>query len=246
MRSVASELTRPAVIGMSGAVASGKSTLALQLCEALWPLPGDVVNADGFLFPNEVLAARGLMGRKGFPETYDVHGMHRFVDQLRGNHPRVVAPRYSHESYDVVPGDEQVIVEARVVVLEGVSVLGAVASRCDVTVYVDADETDLERWFVDRFHALRAAARTDPRSFYARFADLPDALAEDLARHVWAETNLVNLREHVAPQRAVADVVLRKGPDHSIHAVELRARHRAGAPAAPRTTRPTEEETDDG
>jgi type I pantothenate kinase len=210
----------PVVVGIAGGVASGKTVLAEELRAALGPASVDVVSTDGFLLPNRELAERGLAARKGFPESYDLAALRAFVEAARaGRLPRRV-PHYSHRIYDV-DGDREVPA-VDVLVVEGVNVLAAVPDLLDVAVYVEVDETLLESWFRQRFLALVAAGRDDPASFYRSLASMGDEALAALADQVWRGVNLVNLREHVAPSRRHADLVITKGPDHTVLDVEVR------------------------
>lgn len=213
----------PYLVWISGSVAVGKSTLAEGLVVLLEgrDVVGPVarVNTDGFLFPNRELVARGIMDRKGFPESFDVERLQAFLDAMHAGADEVRAPVYSHELYDVTD-DELVVRGARVVVLEGLPV---VDGPVDLAVYVDADEADIERWYVERFLALRSEALEDDQSFFRMFAGMEATDAEAIAREVWTSINLVNLREHIAPARARADVVVEKGPDHRVRRVYVRS-----------------------
>ncbi len=214
----------PIVLGIAGAVASGKSTLAEAVvgAAAATGTASQVVSTDGYLLSNAVLSERGLLARKGFPESYDVDALVGLVEAVHAGVPEIVVPRYSHEIYDVVPGEPTAIGRDAFVVLEGVNTLGALAGRLDLAVYLHAEEADLERWYVARFHELCKEARTDDRSFYRHFSSMSFREIDALARHTWRDVNLVNLREHIAPTRALADCVVVKGPDHSIVALEVR------------------------
>jgi type I pantothenate kinase len=209
----------PFLVGVTGSVAVGKTTIAEQLARLL---PGGVavVSTDSFLLSNEILDTKGLGLRKGFPESFDLAALGAFVAEVRRG-GQVAIPVYSHVRYDVVPGEVRVVGPADVVVLEGVAV-AHVAELLDLTVYVDAAEDDIERWFVDRFLRLCDEGRSQPASFFARFAGLDREQAEALAEDVWRAVNLVNLREHIAPFRSRADVVVVKGPDHRVTDVERR------------------------
>jgi type I pantothenate kinase len=214
----------PVVVGIAGSVAAGKTTLASALRVELEQrdVATTVVGTDAFLFPNRVLSERGVIARKGFPETYDVVALLAFVDALRTAQDDVVIPVYSHETYDIVE-DGRVTVrpaDVDVVVIEGINTLGALAHRLDLAVYIDADEADLARWYVARFHELCRQARDDPTSFYRMFETLDAEEIEAVALETWRSVNLVVLRDHVAPTRALADVVVVKGPDHAV--LELR------------------------
>ena len=210
------------LVWISGSVAVGKSTSARALATLLESHAriGAVarVPTDGFLFPNRELVARGIMERKGFPESFDTARLQAFLDALHAGAPEVRAPVYSHELYDVT--DEELVVrDATVAVLEGLPV---VEQPIDLALYLDADEADIEAWYIERFLRLRGEALEDDQSFFRMFAGMeqPDAVA--VARQVWTEINLVNLRQHIAPARDRADVVLEKGPDHAVRRVHLR------------------------
>jgi type I pantothenate kinase len=216
--------TEPVIVGVTGSVASGKSDLAAALAPALGLLREsqaiDLVASDGFLLPNAVLAARGLETRKGFPETYDLVAMAAALTGARVGPTDI--PVYSHVTYDIDPSAARRVGPVSVLVVEGLA-LGldrppppGAAPLIDCLVYLDASEADLEAWFVVRFMHLWRAAEGDPGSFYHRFRHLDAAGAEALARMVWREINLPNLRQHIAPVRAHADIVVRKGPDHRL------------------------------
>ena len=211
----------PVVVGITGAVASGKSTFAAEVATAAGTAT-DVVSTDGFLYPNAELEARGLIAHKGFPESYDVDRLRVFVDEVHSGAPMVMVPQYSHELYDVGGEVPLTLRDDAMVIVEGVNTLGALADQLELGVYLDAAEEDLERWYVTRFLALCAEAENDAASFYRQFTAMTVSEIESLARQTWRSVNLVNLRDHIAPTRALADCVVTKGPDHDIVAIEVR------------------------
>jgi type I pantothenate kinase len=228
----------PYVIAVAGSVAVGKSTTAriLQALLARWPdhPQVDLVTTDGFLFPNRVLEERGLMERKGFPESYDLRRLVRFLADVKSGRPEVSAPVYSHLTYDIVPGEEQVVRQPDIVIVEGLTVLQTndghagrvpqlfVSDFFDFSLYVDADEADIEQWYLDRFLTLRETAFADERSFFHHFAALTEDEAVQVARSIWQSINGVNLHENILPTRERARLILEKAPDHSVRAVRLR------------------------
>jgi type I pantothenate kinase len=228
----------PYIVGIAGSVAVGKSTLARILCALLGRWPNhpqvDLVTTDGFLYPNRILEERGLMNRKGFPESYDLRRLMRFMAELKSGADEVRAPVYSHLVYDIVPGEEEVVHHPDIILVEGLNVLqtpdGArrrsirtfVSDFFDFSIYLDADEHDVEEWYVARFLTLRNTAFRDPRSYFRRYAGLPEDEAVATARRIWTEINGVNLRENIRPTRDRARLILRKAAGHSIQEVHLR------------------------
>jgi type I pantothenate kinase len=208
------------VVAVTGPVAVGKSTLAHAVADAVAAsgTRAEVVGTDGFLLPNAVLATRGLAMRKGFPESYETEALRGFLGAVRAGAPGVTVPVYSHETYDVVADDRRAVAAHGVVIVEGVNALSATVGLVDLGVYVDAPETLVEAWYVERFVALCASA--GPESFYARFAGLDRGEIEAVAREVHRTINLENWRTHIEPTRALADVVVEKGAGHAVERVE--------------------------
>jgi type I pantothenate kinase len=225
----------PLVVGVAGSVAVGKSTFARVLRALVARWPGDprvaLVTTDGFLFSNETLEARGLLGRKGFPESYDVRRLIQFLKDVKRADRPVHAPVYSHQAYDIVPGEVQTVDRPDVVIVEGLNVLQAGADRpgrpavsafFDFSIYIDAHERDIEEWYIARFLALRETVFRHPESYFHRYARLTDQQARDTAREIWTSINGVNLRENIGPTRDRAWLVLEKGPDHAVRRVRLK------------------------
>jgi len=228
----------PYVIGIAGSVAVGKSTIArmLQALLARWPDHPrvDLITTDGFLFDNATLEARGLMARKGFPESYDVRALMNFLAELKAGAPEVRAPKYSHLTYDIVKDEEIVLASPDIVIVEGVNVLQTPSRRgraeatvvvsdfFDFSIYVDAAEDNLENWYIDRLLLLRETSLHDPRSYFNFLIEYSEASTREFAQQVWNQVNLVNLRENIAPTRGRANLVLEKSRDHAVGRVRLR------------------------
>jgi type I pantothenate kinase len=228
----------PFVIGIAGSVAVGKSTTARLLRELLAAWPGHpkvaLVTTDGFLHPNAELARRGLMERKGFPESYDRRALLQFVVDVKSGRPDVEVPVYSHLVYDIVPGRRQTISSPDILIVEGLNVLQPAVARSDGTnglavsdffdfsVYVDADAAEIRSWYVSRFLSLRETAFRDPRSYFTRYAELTPEQAVARAEHLWDTINGPNLHENIVPTRGRATAILRKGADHRVEWVRIR------------------------
>jgi type I pantothenate kinase len=223
----------PYVIGVAGSVAVGKSTFAriLQALLSRWPHHPkvDLITTDGFLYPNAVLEARGIMDRKGFPESYDTRALLAFLRAVKSGADEVGAPVYDHTVYDIVDGASVVVCQPDIVIVEGLNVLQVdsegvefVSDYFDFSIYIDADVADIEEWSVERFLKLRESVFRNPDSFFRHFASLTDDEADATARGIWANINGRNLRENIAPTRDRASLVLRKASKHRVTQVSLR------------------------
>lgn len=223
----------PYVIGIAGSVAVGKSTSAriLQALLTRWPEHPrvELITTDGFLYPNAVLNERGIMNRKGFPESYDTKRLIQFLRELKAGMPAVSAPVYSHVEYDIVPNDSMTVRQPDILILEGLNVLQTgvestefVSDYFDFSIYIDAKEADIESWYVDRFLSLRESIFQDPDSFFQHYAHLSHDEAIATARFIWKEINGRNLQENIEPTRDRASLVLHKDSDHRVDGVRLR------------------------
>ena len=228
----------PFVIGVAGSVAVGKSTTARILQELLsrWPHTPHVelVTTDGFLYPNAELERRGLLQRKGFPESYDRRKLLRFVADVKAGRAEVRAPVYSHLTYDIVPGEEIVVRKPAVLIVEGLNVLQpprvdvhgrsgpALSDFFDFSVYVDATVANIRQWYVSRFLSLRETAFADPASYFHRYAQLTDEEARETALGIWSRINEPNLRDNVQPSRSRATLILTKSANHEVSRIRLR------------------------
>ena len=226
------------VIGVAGSVAVGKSTAArvIQALLARWPNHPkvDLITTDGFLYPNRVLESKGIMDRKGFPESYDLRALLQFMRDLKSGKREVEAPVYSHEAYDIVPGKKKIVKQPDIVIVEGLNVLqtsdgrgGApprtfVSDFFDFSIFIDADEPHIRQWYVDRFLTFRNTVFKNPTSYFHRYASLSNEEARRTALQIWESINAVNLRKNILPTRDRAHLVLHKAEDHAVTSVKLR------------------------
>ena len=228
----------PFIVGVAGSVAVGKSTTSRILREMLarWPSHPkvDLITTDGFLFPNAVLEERGLMQRKGFPESFDLRRLRQFLSDVKSGCAEARAPIYSHIAYDILPDETAVIAQPDILIVEGLNVLQPallaeegmeipfVSDYFDFSIYIDAEKDIVQRWYVERFMSLRKTAFSQPGAYFKRYADLDDAAAEETAIDIWTRINLKNLQENILPTRARADLILHKDAAHAIDQVLLR------------------------
>jgi type I pantothenate kinase len=232
------DVKMPFIIGVAGSVAVGKSTTArvLQALLARWPnVPKvELITTDGFLFPNAVLEREGLMEKKGFPESYDLPALLRFLTDVKAGRRPVRAPIYSHLVYDITPNQWIEVDRPDILIVEGLNVLQTgrlpkdgkaipfVSDFFDFSVYLDADDEVLKTWYVNRFLTLRSTAFRDPKSYFHRYSGLSDQEAVNTASSIWERINLVNLHENIVPTRQRADLILKKSASHQVQEVSLR------------------------
>ena len=233
-----SETKVPFIIGVAGSVAVGKSTTSRILREMLarWPSHPKVelITTDGFLFPNQVLEERGIMHRKGFPESFDLKRLRGFLAEVKSGRAAAEAPVYSHIAYDILPEEKIRISRPDILIVEGLNVLQPavlakegteipfVSDYFDFSIYIDAEVETVQRWYVERFMSLRKTAFREPGAYFERYAELDDAAAEETAIDIWTRINLKNLNENILPTRTRADLILHKSGDHHIDRVLLR------------------------
>lgn len=228
----------PYIISIAGSVSVGKSTSARILQALLSQYPNkrkvDLITTDGFLYPLDVLKEKDLLKRKGFPESYDIHHLVQFVSDIKSGKRNVQAPVYSHLTYDIVPNQFNTVNQPDIVILEGLNVLQSgmnypasphnvfISDFVDFSIYVDADEELLKKWYINRFLKFRRGAFSDPNSYFHHFSKLSEAEAIQTASTIWDEINGLNLRENILPSRERADLILQKGDNHAIQTVKLR------------------------
>jgi type I pantothenate kinase len=228
----------PYIIGVAGSVAVGKSTTSRILRALLqrWPSSPkvDLITTDGFLYPNRVLEERGLTERKGFPESYDRARLIRFLSDIKSGRPRVGAPVYSHLVYDILPGEEVIVDQPDIVIVEGLNILQPgelprtgrpilfASDFLDFSIFIDAEEADLRAWFMERFLQLRQTAFADPKSFFHKLSQMSEEEAIGFGLGAWEQINMPNLRDNILPTRGRADLILTKGRSHAVEEVALR------------------------
>lgn len=223
----------PYFIGIAGSVAVGKSTTArlLQTLLSRWDEHPrvDLVTTDGFLYPNRVMEEKGIMNKKGFPESYDIKKLMQFIGNVKSGQPDLRAPVYSHLAYDILSDEEQIIDQPDILILEGINVLQVnteapvfISDFFDFSIYIDAEEHDIRKWYIERYQLLRDTAFQDPRSYFHQFASLTEEEAVEKASEIWTNINAKNLHENILPTKERAKMIIKKGPDHLIQHVSLR------------------------
>lgn len=227
------EPNRPFIIGIAGSVAVGKSTTArllqILLTRYFKNLTVDLVTTDGFLYPNKQLRDRGILDRKGFPESYNMDLLLSFLDQLKSGEQRIESPVYSHEVYDILKDEKQTLIQPDIVIVEGINVFQNpsnqhlyVSDFFDFSIYVDAEESLIYHWYIERFKLILELAKDDPQNYYHEVAKWPLKNAIALATDTWNNINKINLMEYILPTRNRADVILHKSQKHYIDAIYLK------------------------
>lgn len=225
-------LKKPFIIGISGSVAVGKSTISrllqLLLSRTFKESSVEMVTTDGFLYPNKVLKRQNILNRKGFPESYDMEFLLLFLDNMKNGITSHI-PIYSHEIYDIIPDHYQTIESPDFLIIEGINVFQNqknnhlyMTDYFDFSIYIDADENDIEQWYIERFKSLLEIAKSDPNNYYQRFLNLPQKETEAFAKEIWSSINLVNLKEFIEPTRNRADLILHKTKNHKIDKIYLK------------------------
>ncbi|WP_334333471.1 MULTISPECIES: type I pantothenate kinase [unclassified Companilactobacillus] len=223
----------PFIIGVSGSVAVGKSTTARLLkimLERAYPqYKVSQMTTDGFLYPSKILKERNLMGKKGFPETYDMQKLLDFLGEVKTKGGKIKYPLYSHNIYDIIPDKYEELDDPDILIVEGINVLQLphneqiyVSDFFDFSIYIDAKVSDIEEWFLDRFETLLDLAHNDPNSYYYQFTRMPESEAMEMAKNVWETINYPNLRDYIKPTMNRADLILHKSSDHQIDKIYLR------------------------
>ncbi len=227
----------PFIIGIAGSVAAGKSTTARVLRKVLSLLPNkpkvELVTTDGFLYPNKILLEKGILNRKGFPESYDTKKLLNFLSSMKSGNPTFKVPVYSHLEYDILPDQVQTINNPDILIVEGINVLQVnsqkgqnnkvfVSDFFDYSIYVDALEKDIIQWYIDRFESLRATAFQDPNSYFHKYASMTLEESTEMANQIWNEINKPNLHDNILPTKYRADLILKKGSNHFVNNIKVR------------------------